>query len=306
MRFIVGNIEQARSKAKFLQKCLARFGVERSLTQCQGYLATSFGFSSWAQLKGACRKSTGEASAAADIRQFNKMASNKFDIDCHSTIQAYAIFARMGFCQSVHHFDYRFDGFYREFISVAEAAVALEMIFERYLEIDPRCAEVDGLIAMAQAIIAPYVDVHPGSFELTAMIFIDQMKALRIPGASYPANQLVESDIDELVVGLPDCGVISVSGGDKADLQASAVIFMRLARKKVKFAFPLRWLVDQQTARVDGAFYYLPALTDGGRRMIDGIGSTNRILVVNNAPLDAHSISITSLAADRYRSGHEL
>jgi hypothetical protein len=293
MRFIVGNIEQARSKAKFLQKCLARFGIERSLTQCQGYLATSFSFNSWAELKGACSKTPGEA-GAVDIRQFRKMVSNKFDIDCHTNIHAYAIFARMGFCQSVHHFDFRFDGFYRELISVNDAAVALELIFERYLEIDPHCPEVDGLIAMAQAIVSPYVDVHPGSFELMATTFIDQMKALRIPGISYLGDQLTERDVDEVIAGLPDCGVITLSGEDRGDIQASAVILMRLARKKVKIAFPLTWLVGKSSP-LAGAIYYLPALTDGGRRLVDQIGPTNRILVVDNAPMDAAPISIGNL-----------
>jgi hypothetical protein len=69
---------------------------------------------------------------------------------------------------------------------------------------------------------------------------------------------------------------------------------MRLARKKVKIAFPLTWLVGKSSP-LAGAIYYLPALTDGGRRLVDQIGPTNRILVVDNAPMDAAPISIGNL-----------
>lgn len=291
MRFIVGNLEQACSKAKFLQKCLERFDVQRSLTQCQGHLASSFGFSSWAEMKAICNRSSNNSECVVDIHQFQRMTSTDFGIDTIGNIQAYAIFARMGYCQSVHHFDFKFTGFFREFISPTEAAVALELIFERYLEIDPRCPEVDGLIAMAQAIIAPYVDLHPGSFELNAMIFIDQMKAARIPGIFGDADQPFANGDYGIVYQTPPVGVFTIDGETCDSRHLKAIAYMRRARAKAKFCLPLRWLVDRGGRQREDVVFYLPALTDEGRSFVTNFSSTHRVLVVENAPDNAPPIS---------------
>lgn len=297
MRFIVGTIEQARSKAKFMQKCLDRFEVRRSLTQCQAYLATSFGFGSWAEMKTSCQKAQSDGGREVDIHQFRKMVLNDFQTGSIGNLHAYAVFARMGYCQSVHHFDFKFGGFHREFIDPAEAATALEMIFERYLEIEPRCAEVNGLIAMADAIIAPYADVHPGSFERNSLIFIDQMKSLRIPGMTFPGPTFSEDRVGETIRQLPDHGTFTLVGENRDESQASAIAFLKLARRHVKTALPLRWLVEQKARPVEGTVYYLPSLSDGSRRFVEEFGKTNRILVVDNAPSDAGLVSVSDVAA---------
>jgi hypothetical protein len=291
MRFIVGNLEQARSKAKFLQKCLERFDVQRSLTKCQGYLASSFGFNSWAEMKATCRRSSNNNECVVDIHQFQRMTSTDFGIDAIGNLQAYAIFARMGYCQSVHHFDFKFGGFYREFVSSVEAAVALELIFERYLEIESRCAEVDGLIAMAQAIIAPYADVHPGAFELNAMIFIDQMKALRIPAIFDTSNQISRNWHHGIGHQTPPTGVFTIDGETHDAQHLNAIAFMRQTRAMVRFCLPLRWLVDRGGRQKEGVIFYLPALTDGGRSFVTDFSGTRRILVIENAPDNALLIS---------------
>lgn len=302
MRFIVGNLEQARSKAKFLQKCLERFDVQRSLTQCQGYLASSFGFDSWAEMKAICNRSSNDTARAVDIHQFQRMTTTDFGSDAIGHLHAYAIFARMGYCQSVHHFDYKFGGFYREFISPTEAAVALELIFERYLEIDSRCAEVDGLIAMAQAIIAPYDDVHPGAFELNSMIFIDQMKALRIPGVG-DKSQSLRNEYLRLNQRTPLSGVFTIDGETREERHINAIALMKQARPLVRFCLPLRWLVDRGGQQKDDVIFYLPALTEGGKSLVTTFSGTHRILVIENAPDYASLISDEKSAHDISESG---
>jgi hypothetical protein len=291
MRFIVGNLEQSRSKAKFLQKCLERFDVQRSLTQCQGYLASSFGFNSWAEMKAICVKSSKDGGRVVDIHQFQRMTSSDFDIKSIGNLHAYSIFARMGYCQSVHHFDFKFSGFYKEFIRPSEAAVALEMIFERYLEIKPRSPEADALISMAETIIAPYADVNPAAFALNGMVFIDQMKTLRIPGIFDDANQHARNLDQDLGYQVPPAGVYAFEGETRDEQHLNAIAFMRQSKATTRYCLPLRWLVDRGGRHSEGVVFYLPALTDGGRALITEFSYSHRILVVENAPDNAPHIS---------------
>jgi hypothetical protein len=291
MRYIIGDIEQARSKAKFLKKCLKRFDIERSLTQCQGYLASVFGFSSWAEMKSVCSRDHVVPTIPTSIQQFQRMVSSNFDIEQVGNIHAYSIFARMGFCRSVYHFDYRFQGFYREFVSTKDAAVALELIFERYLEIENRCDEADGLIAMAQAIVAPYNDIHPGAFEMNAMKFIDQMKALRIPSDDVECVHSLWRRGHNINHNSPQVGVFVFEGETRDVQHLHAITFMKQSQKAMRFTLPLRWLVDRGGKQKERVDFYLPALTEGGRALIEEFSVAHRIFVVENAPSDAFLVS---------------
>ncbi len=302
MRLILCNSEQVRSKAKFLQKCLVRFGVERSLTQCQSYLAAALGFSNWSEMLRVLPERS-PALASYDPIGFHQMARSKFDEVRHTNLVGIAIFTRMGFCPSVHHFDYRFEGFQPELCDLTEIATALEMVFERYLEIEQEGPEVDGLIAMSQAMIAPYLDVHPGAFELNASMIIDQMKALRIPGMC-PASSYSGEATGKWFSSLEPSGVFTFENSSSYDGRAEAMAIIRQIRRHSKVVMPLRWLLDKKLAPKAGEVGFVPAVTEGSRAFITTFECSNRIFVVNNAPKEAAIIPVSEFRKQPLKSTH--